>query len=198
MNEREIRATFDDTTIRVYQAYSPHIALPALDAGTFVSPFKMSRMTWIKPSFCWMMYRCGYGMKPGQEMVLGIDITREGFDWALRRAALSTFTPSVHGNHEEWKKSLASAPVRVQWDPERNANLEKIDGVRSIQMGLSADAVALYVHEWITNIEDITPLAHSLHDPGSRSKRIFDLPTAAERRYPIGPIPSIRLGELEG
>ncbi|WP_141653813.1 DUF4291 family protein, partial [Erwinia billingiae] len=32
--------------------------------GTFASPpFSMTRMTWIKPSFLWMMYRSGWGMK---------------------------------------------------------------------------------------------------------------------------------------
>jgi hypothetical protein len=38
-------------------------------------------MTWIKPSFLWMMYRCGWATKPGQERVLAIQITREGFEW---------------------------------------------------------------------------------------------------------------------
>ncbi len=44
---RQIRAVFDDTTIRVYQAYSGEIADAALTAGTFVPPFKLARMTWI-------------------------------------------------------------------------------------------------------------------------------------------------------
>jgi hypothetical protein len=44
----------------VYQAYSPHIAHAAIAAGTFVTPFKQGRMTWIKPSFLWMMYRSGW------------------------------------------------------------------------------------------------------------------------------------------
>ncbi|WP_267876256.1 DUF4291 family protein [Massilia violaceinigra] len=33
-----MRATYDDATIRVYQAYSDSIADGALSAGTFVSP----------------------------------------------------------------------------------------------------------------------------------------------------------------
>ncbi|WP_209018579.1 DUF4291 family protein [Endobacterium cereale] len=32
----------------------------ALDKGKFGPPtFSLNRMTWIKPSFLWMMYRCG-------------------------------------------------------------------------------------------------------------------------------------------
>lgn len=100
MNTYEIRAIYNENTIRVYQAYSPEIALPALEAGRFVPPFKMERMTWIKPSFNWMMYRSGFGSKAGQEVVLGIDITRAGFEWALQHAALSHFIPEVHGSED--------------------------------------------------------------------------------------------------
>jgi hypothetical protein len=82
---RQIQAVYDNETIRVYQAYSDAIADSALAHGTFVSPpFKMERMTWIKPSFLWMMYRAGWGFKaPGENRIWAIDITREGFEWAL-------------------------------------------------------------------------------------------------------------------
>src|SRR5262245_29151916 len=88
---RQIRAFYDDQVIRVYQAYSNAIADAALRQGTFVSPpFKLDRMTWIKPSFLWMMYRCGWGYKDsGQERVLAIDISRSGFEWALEHSCLS-------------------------------------------------------------------------------------------------------------
>ena len=56
---RQVRAVFDAETVIVYQAYRHAIADAALAAGTFVAPFSMNRMTWIKPSFLWMMYRCG-------------------------------------------------------------------------------------------------------------------------------------------
>src|SRR5688500_16741779 len=88
---RQIRASFTDTTIRVYQAFSDAIAEPALAAGTFRPPFKLERMTWIKPSFLWMMYRAGWGYKDaGQSRILAVDMLRSGFDWALQHAALST------------------------------------------------------------------------------------------------------------
>jgi hypothetical protein len=54
---RQIRALFDDKTITVYQAYSASIAIPAVrDQRLDASPdFLLGRMTWIKPSWCWMM-----------------------------------------------------------------------------------------------------------------------------------------------
>lgn len=48
-------------------------------------------MTWIKRTFLWTMYRCGWGAEEGQENVLGVEITRDGFEWALRHACLSHY-----------------------------------------------------------------------------------------------------------
>ena len=59
-NERNIYAVFDDKTIRVYQAYNNETADEALKLGKFGSKFSLTRMTWIKPSFLWMMYRLNF------------------------------------------------------------------------------------------------------------------------------------------
>lgn len=187
MKFREIRANYTDETIRVYQAYSPAIALPALEAGRFVSPFKMERMTWIKPSFCWMMYRCGYGEKPGQEYVLGIDITRQGFQWALEHALLSTYHTPTHGDHDQWKHDLLECPVRIQWDPERDPAIQKIEDQRSIQIGLTGEAVQRYVNEWIVNIEDVTPIAKRTREMIASGQDLTDIPSLTERPYPVTP-----------
>jgi hypothetical protein len=157
MQARQIRAAYDDKTITVYQAYNKAIAESAVKHQTFVSPpFKMDRMTWIKPSFLWMMYRSGWATKPDQEHVLAIKITREGFDWALRNACLSHFDPEVHTSREAWEAQLQNAPVRIQWDPERDIHMNKLDH-RAIQIGLSGEAVHKYVNEWVVSITDITP-----------------------------------------
>lgn len=50
---REIRATFSDDHVLVYQAYGHEIAQATLAAGRFAGPFSRSRMTWIKPSLLW-------------------------------------------------------------------------------------------------------------------------------------------------
>ena len=130
--ERKIYAKYDDKTIRVYQAYNNKIADEAIKLGTFGEHFSLTRMTWIKPSFLWMMYRCGWAEKENQERVLAIDIKREAFD-------------------EIVKNSL----VRCQWDPERDIYGKPI-GRRSIQLGIRGEAVEKYVNEWIVKITDIT------------------------------------------
>jgi hypothetical protein len=149
VSTKEIRADYDDQSIVVYQAYSPAIAAPAVAAQRFVPPFKMERMTWIKPSFLWMMYRCGYAQKEGQERVLAVRITRTGFDWAVSNAVAS---------------SISGKPsVRVQWDPERGLNHEALEH-RSIQIGLTREAVDMYVNEWTVGITDVTSLAREVHE----------------------------------
>lgn len=179
----EIRAVYNDDTIRVYQAYSDQIADSALAHGTFVSPpFKMERMTWIKPSFLWMMYRAGWGKKDaGQKRILAIDISREGFEWALAHACLSEAEPCA--SDREWQQLKDTSPVRVQWDPERNLHLHRLN-CRAIQIGLSKEAVEHYVHQWIRDIEEVTPLAHQIHalvEAGEVDKAKALLP--AERAY---------------
>jgi len=154
----QIRAHFNDETIRVYQAYGDDIADTALANGTFISPpFSMNRMTWIKPSFLWMMYRSGWAQKdPGQKRILAIDITHDGFQWALDHAALS-HCPE-HMTHEEWRARKDASQVVIQWDPERDL-LHRPLQHRSIQIGLSPAAVQLYVNEWIRKVTDVTELA---------------------------------------
>ena len=124
----------------VYQAYSPHIAHAAVAAGTFVAPFKRGRMTWIKPSFLWMMYRSGWATKPGQQRILAISITRDGFEWALAHAALSTYEPGTYTSREAWAEHKRASPVRVQWDPDRSVALAPLSR-RAIQIGLSGEAL---------------------------------------------------------
>lgn len=88
--------------------------------GTFGPHFKMARMTWIKPSFLWMMYRCGWATKEGQERVLAIDIKRTAFDYIIKNAVLSTFHPETGGTMEEGEQVMQSSDIRCQWDPERD------------------------------------------------------------------------------
>lgn len=193
--DRQIRAVFDETTVRVYQAYRDEIADTALAAGRFVSPpFSMTRMTWIKPSFLWMMYRCGWAEKDaGQARVLAVVITRDGFEWALRHACLSHMTDDF-ASQDEWRTLKDASPVRVQWDPERDFHLQPL-GHRSLQVGLSGEASRRYVRDWIVRIEEITGLAHEVR----KAVEARDLARAqalspVERPYEIAGLPAARIG----
>jgi len=174
---RQVRAAFDTSTITVYQAYSAAIAVPAIAAQIFVAPFSLNRMTWIKPSFLWMMHRSRWGTAPGQEHVLAIKITRAGFEAALSSAVLSHFDPGVYVDADQWQERKNASPIRVQWDPERDIALNPLPW-RSIQIGLAGSAVRAYRDEWILAIDDVTDVAHNL--AGSPNRLL-----PHERPYPL-------------
>ena len=74
---RHILAHYDDTTVAVYQAYRSSIGRATALAGYFGGGgFSLGRMSWIKPNFLWMMYRCGWANKEGQEVVLAVWLER--------------------------------------------------------------------------------------------------------------------------
>ena len=156
-----IRAVYTEDTIRVYQAYNKDIASEAVQNGTFGEKFKLDRMTWIKPSFLWMMYRCGWGTKENQEHILAIDMKREAFDFIVQNAVISTYNSNMDISYEEWKEQIKKSDIRCQWDPERDLYGQPL-GYRSIQLGLRGEAVRKYVNEWIVDITDITDYVKKL------------------------------------
>jgi hypothetical protein len=160
--KHQIRARYTDSTVVVYQAYAPELGLPAARDGRFPAAWKRDRMTWIKPSFLWMMYRCGWGAKEGQQTVLAVEITREGFEWALEHACLSHYERGLHADQASWKRQLARASARVQWDPERDVQLQPLS-YRALQLGLAGEAAHRYADEWTVSITDVTGLAHEMH-----------------------------------
>lgn len=174
MKNNEIRAVFTDKTIRVYQAYNKTIAEEAVKKGTFGNSYKLERMTWIKPSFLWMMYRCGWGEKENQEHVLAIDLKREAFDYLVANAVVSTYQESLYSDYEEWKKQIHDSDIRCQWDPERDIYGNPLD-YRSIQLGLRGDAIRKYVDEWIVNLTDITEFVRELKQKRDEKQDILGL-----------------------
>ena len=161
-NHYEIRANYDRDTIVMYQAYSKAIAVPALKAQKFVSPFSFNRMTWIKPSFLWLMHRSNWGRKSNQEYILAVRITRSGWEEALSKSVLTAYEKSVHRNVTDWRKQFDKALVHVQWDPERSLKGADLQ-IESIQVGLSRHVIQDFVDKWIISIEDITPTVRKIY-----------------------------------
>lgn len=181
----EIRARYDRDSIVMYQAYSSPIADAALEAQKFVEPFSFGRMTWIKPSFLWLMERSNWGSKSGQERTLAVVISRKGWESALSRAVLTSYEPSVFRSRREWDAQFKQAEVHVQWDPERNLRGAALD-YYSIQVGISRHVIQEFVNEWILRIEELTPLVtkmHALIRAGKADQAKRHLPQ--EREYPV-------------
>lgn len=181
---RVILAQYDANTVVVYQAYAPSIGRFAEEHGYFEgSDFKMSRMTWVKPNFMWMMYRSGWGTKEGQEVVLAIRIKRPAFDGILNTAVHSTFDKDAYSSPEEWKAAIAKSDVRLQWDPDHDpmgGNLAR----RAIQLGLRGDATRQFAREWIVSITDISAFVGEQRQFATADK-IGELQTPVENVYSI-------------
>lgn len=144
---RQIRAHYTDTTITVYQAYHPSIALPAVANQSLLSSpsFQLTRMTWIKPSWNWMMYRSGYATKgPHQSHILALTMPREAFEHVLSLGNL-----------------MKKGDVRIQWDPERSVSIGRLEH-RSIQIGIGKGIIEKWAGEWVVGIEDVTERARRI------------------------------------
>jgi hypothetical protein len=191
---REVRATFDQNSIVVYQAYRPEIADAAIKAGRFVAPFSFGRMTWIKPSFLWLMERSNWGRKAGQERILEVRIRRSGWDKALSEAVLTSYESRIHGSTDAWRAQFEKAIVHVQWDPERSIHGSKLEH-RSIQVGISREIIGEYVEHWIVELKDVTLLVNKIRrlcEEGHFDKAKRLLPN--EKRYEVCQEVGQRLG----
>lgn len=179
---KEVFAKYDKTCIRVYQAYNDTIAEEAVRLQNFGDSFNLNRMTWIKPSFLWMMYRSGWGTKKNQEHILALDIYQEAFQALLEKAVLTSPDSSAF-NGAEWEKAFSDTTVYCQWDPDRNIKGGAINRA-AIQIGLKGTALREFLDKGIYRIEDITPSVRKWNEQRKNNKlNPKELPT--ERLYPI-------------
>lgn len=181
----EIRADYNASSIIVYQAYPPEIALPALRTQTFQAPFSFNRMTWIKPSFLWLMERSNWGQKAGQEHILALRITRAGWEKALQAGVLTSPEKRVYPDGHSWHNQFAQATVHIQWDPERSLRGQKLPH-GSVQVGISRFLITEFVQEWLVEILDYTPLVRKIHalckaGKAEQAKKLLP----AEKLYPL-------------
>ena len=173
---REIRAEWDEEGVWVYQAYNDTIAEWSLKHNQLGGPgFNPTRMTWIKPSFAWMLYRSGYATKQNQTRILKIKLGHLGF--------LGLLEHCKHGH------GGGGSLGRIQWDPARDLfamNGEEpceIPNQRAIQIGLKGNLSREYVQS-ILAIEDVTNLTHQVaehHRNQTMAQIMTNLPN--ERAY---------------
>jgi Domain of unknown function (DUF4291) len=179
---RHILAQYDDQSIVVYQAYRPAIGHFAATHGYFGGEFSLDRMSWIKPNFLWMMYRSGWGIKTGQEVILAIWIQRWAFEEMLAQAVHSTFIPEIYLSNSTWQLEIKQSQVRLQWDPDHDPSGAKLQR-RAIQLGLRAKVLANYAKDWILQIEDISDFVQQQRQ--NINSDCAELITPRETVYPV-------------
>jgi len=153
---RHIIAYQTEEDIVLYQAYKPAISDYAVaNQQLGGAAFSYNRMSWVKPNFLWMMYRCGWAEKENQERVLAIYIRKEDWEAILTEAVFSSFQADVYGTEPEWKARLAASPVRLQWDPDHDPYGGKLER-KAIQIGMKGDVLKRFGTEMIRRIVDVT------------------------------------------
>lgn len=188
---KRILAQFTDEAIVVYQAYRPSIASYAVENQRFGGADWRNRMTWIKPNFLWMMYRCGWATKPDQERVLAIHLRRDAFERILGEAVPSSFGASSFDLQSEWEEAVRRSDVRLQWDPDHTPSGGKCER-RAIQLGLRGAALERFESEWLTQIEDITEFVRA-----QANLPMEELQMPRETVYPLTPALTAHLGADE-
>jgi hypothetical protein len=179
-----ILAQADSETVVVYQAYRPSIGLFAAEAQHFGGGgFSLERMSWIKPNFLWMMYRCGWAAKEGQEVVLAIWLARAGFEQILGGAVPSSYDRERYATRDEWSRAVKRSSVRVQWDPDHAPSGAPVER-RAIQLGLRGDVLARYAREWIVEIQDISVQVRAMKQALDRGG-VAALECPREHVYPV-------------
>lgn len=179
---KEIFAQYNRQCIRVYQAYNTIIAKEAITLQTFGENFNINRMTWIKPSFLWLMYSSNWGIKKNQECILALDIYQSKFNELLEKAVLTSPDSAIYTNIQ-WRKAFDETTVYCQWDPDRNVNGNAINRA-AIQIGLKGNTLKDFLNMGIYCIKDITPLVRKWNEQRKCGKlNSKDLPV--EKIYPI-------------
>jgi hypothetical protein len=176
-----IMAQYDEEEIIVYQSYRKEIGEFAAKNQYFGGAFSLDRMTWIKPNFLWMMYRNGWGTKDGQEVVLAIHLKISAFNKYLENAVYSSYSSSLEMSHEDWKESVKTSSVRLQWDPDHDPYGNKLER-RAIQIGLRDDFIKSFAKDDILLIEDISEFVKEQYE-FVRNKKLENLVVPAERPF---------------
>ena len=146
----------NEEEIVVYQAYKPSIAAFAVNNQILGgSEFSYNRMSWIKPNFLWMMYRCGWSEKENQERVLALWINKKALEAILDHAVFSSFDARYYASREMWRSELDTKEIRLQWDPDHDPYGNKLTR-KAIQLGLKGDLLEEFGKHKINLVEDIT------------------------------------------
>ncbi|HET6994093.1 MAG TPA: DUF4291 domain-containing protein [Chitinophagaceae bacterium] len=170
----------ENDQIVVYQAFNHQIADYAVKNQTFGGPhYSYSRMSWIKPNFLWMMYRCGWASKENQERILAIWLNKMDFENILRAAVFSSFNSIYYQSHDQWKEELNQKEVRLQWDPDHDPFGGKLTR-RAIQIGMKGSVLETFGKHQIKMIEDISEFVkeQKVHvDNGKLDKLVVPIET---------------------
>ena len=191
-----IMANYDANSIIVYQAYKSELSRAILECQNFhdvkciEAGYSLTRTTWLKTNFLWMMHRSGWAHKHNQERVLAIRLKREGFDQILGNVLKVVSGVKNLEKHisVDWKPP--EKPIRkviLQWDPDHAPDGEAIKERRALQLGLRNEMLLKFSQEFVVSIVDVTEFVLEQYERCKVRDRPFRdltrLETPLEREY---------------
>lgn len=193
---KHILAYYDDESIIVYQAFNKNIADAAVATQNFNteqcvdSGYSLTRMTWIKTNFLWMMYRSRWASRPNQDRILAIRIKRSGFEKILENAVVVNTGKKSKGEKNSTTSNRSRLDrvrvARLQWDPDHTPDGESVaTGRRAIQLGLKNKMSKMFCEEFILNIYDITDYVIEQREMFVKTKNYNQLQLPLEHVYTI-------------
>ena len=161
---KQIIGNKEEDNIIVYQAYNAEIVSYAIKHQKFGgNAYSFNRMSWIKPSFLWMMYRAGWGSKENQQNILAKTLPITHFKKTiLKQATITSYDKTLFSSEEQWKSGL-NTEVRLQWDPDHDPHGNKQER-KAIQIGMKGNVLKQFCTKWIIKIEDITKFVKQEHE----------------------------------
>lgn len=159
--KKAIFANFDDEGVYLYQAFKPETVSVAVEKGTFGKGFGLDRITWIKPSFAWLLRRSKYASKNRMQAIAKIKVSHQSWLEILEQSIETHFNPNIFENEDIWQSSLNKSDVIHQWDPERDLDGRPLDR-QAIQVGIRGEVIKKYVESYILKVEDVTDLAKEI------------------------------------
>ncbi|MEN7551725.1 DUF4291 family protein [Rapidithrix thailandica] len=187
-----IYADYDEEGVYVYQAFKPQTVQTAVALGTFGKGFGLDRISWIKPSFGWVLRRTKYGTKNRMQGIAKIKLSHQAFHEIISQSIESHWNQNVFASEDVWRNRLNSSDVIHQWDPERDLIGRRLER-QAIQIGIRGEVIKKYVSDYIIGVEDVSSLAHEI----SRIKKggATNFPgVPEEKEYPISEELFFRLG----
>ena len=190
--DKIIFADFDDEGIFVYQAFKPKIVDVAVKLGTFGKGFGLDRITWIKPSLCWVIRRTKYGTKNRMQAVARIKISHAAFKEILNQSIETHWNEALFPQQKNWQSTINNSDVIHQWDPERDIVGRRLNR-QAIQIGIRGEVIKKYVSHYIIGVEDISDLVHEIGKvKKSGSNKYPEMPI--EKEYQVSDELFMKLG----
>ncbi|MCB9685139.1 MAG: DUF4291 family protein [Alphaproteobacteria bacterium] len=149
-----------------FQAHGEEVADDLLAHG-MGSPhcraWRLDLTTRLRLSLPALLARTDWGRLAGRERILGVRMSRAGFDAMLRSSVLAENVPSVYASAAAFRLATRYAGVLVTWHGEVDPNGDPLPW-QTPRFSLRDQALHAFTHDWVIGVMDLTPWVRQHRD----------------------------------